>query len=71
LGVLTLKQILERHFIFSSKLSTVWDSNGAKNKELLQKFIFPDGSIYDTINEAVLTPKAIASLSRLQAYKGF
>jgi site-specific DNA recombinase len=71
IGSSNLEANLRKALDFSSKLSTVWDSSGAKNKELLQKFIFPDGIIYDTKNEAVLTPKAnpffeqIASLQRI------
>jgi hypothetical protein len=42
-----------------------------KEKEFLQKFIFPDGIIYDTENVAVLTPKGPPSLSKLQTCKGF
>jgi site-specific DNA recombinase len=71
LGSSNLTENIEKALLFSTKLNTTWDSSGAKNKELLQKFIFPDGIIYDTKNEAVLTPKAnalfeqIASLQRV------
>ncbi len=71
LGSSNLEENIQKALFFSSKLNTVWDYSGVKNKELLQKFIFPDGIIYDTKKEAVLTPKAnpffeqIASLQRV------
>jgi hypothetical protein len=62
---------IEKAVAFSTKIRTTWYSSVAKNKELLEKFIFTDRIIYDTKNEAVLTPKAnpffeqIASLQRV------
>ena len=58
LGNSNLEENIQKVLYFTSKLNTVWDSSGAKNKKLLQNFIFPDGIIYDTKNEAVLTPQA-------------
>lgn len=41
----------------SAKLNTIWDSGDVKQKERLQKLVFPKGIIYDRISGVVRTEK--------------
>ncbi len=62
-GSSNLDEIITEAVTFSSKLALAWSSSDVKQKEQIQKLLFPDGVSYDMKNEAFRTTKVNLLLS--------
>lgn len=72
-GVTFFRRFYESAIMVSANAATAWSSSGYKQRELIQKIIFPEGVYYDLVKQSFRTTRvnlAIAPIPQLDSVSG-
>lgn len=63
-------EVIDKAIGLASKLATAWASGGYKEKEALQKLVFPEGIVYDRENRAFRTKRVNSIFALIASLAG-